>query len=694
MQFKPVHYLLVFSPSLLFAQQAELSTLETDTIRLNEVTVRGYESNRRLLETAAPVSLLSRRDLQQRFAGTPTLVPAMNTIPGVRMEERSPGSYRLSIRGSTLRSPFGVRNVKIYWNDLPLTDAGGNTYLNAVDVRSLGRVEVIKGPSGSLYGAGTGGTVLLSGLSVPAGESRAQVGSLVGSYGLFGNQMTVQTGKESAAMSLNYNHLQSNGYRQHSEMTHDNVNLMTTFQVNPKQTISVLGLYSNLYYQTPGGLNEAQYRANPRQARPATPVAPGSAEQRAAIYQKTGYLGFSHTYRWNERIQNTTVLYGSLVDFQNPFITNYERRADLGGGGRTTTRIQLSRDFLPTVFTVGAELQYNFTVTRNYGNRAGQPDTLQNDDELRSSQSVIFAQTETELPFGFIATLGLSRNEVSYRFTRFSTQPVRAQTRFFQPVWLPRVALLKKLSDQISVFGSLSTGYSAPTVAEIRPSEQTFNTTLEPEKGLNTEFGLRGQLARRFRFELAAYRFQLRQSITRRTIENGAEYFVNAGRVDQYGLETQLAYDFVLPEQNNWFRLARLWNNVTLANYHFRDYQQGSADVSGNRVTGVPPVVAVSGFDLETRPGFYAHLTHQFIDRFPLNDANTINSSVARLLNTTVGFRKMIARRWTLDAFVSGDNLLDETYVTGYDLNAFGGRYYNASPRRNFTGGVRVAVKW
>ncbi|MEJ0103149.1 MAG: hypothetical protein WDO19_11585 [Bacteroidota bacterium] len=44
----------------------------------------------------------------------------MNNTPGVRMEERSPGSYRLNLRGSTLRSPFGVRNVKVYlgWNSI------------------------------------------------------------------------------------------------------------------------------------------------------------------------------------------------------------------------------------------------------------------------------------------------------------------------------------------------------------------------------------------------------------------------------------------------------------------------------------------------------------------------------------------------------------------------------------------------
>ena len=67
--------------------------------------------------------------------------------------ERSPGSYRLSVRGSLLRSPWGVRNVKVYMDEFPLTDAGGNTYLNLIDTRSINRIEVLKGPHGGLFGA-------------------------------------------------------------------------------------------------------------------------------------------------------------------------------------------------------------------------------------------------------------------------------------------------------------------------------------------------------------------------------------------------------------------------------------------------------------------------------------------------------------------------------------------------------------
>lgn len=689
---------LTLSSSLLFAQTPTPTSLD-DTLQLNEVVVRGYATNRRLLETPASVGLLTRRDLNQRF-GTPTLVPALNTLPGVRADERSPGSYRLAIRGSAIRSPFGVRNIKTYWNELPLTDAGGNTPLNALDVRALGRVEVIKGPSGSLYGAGTGGTVLFSGLGVPAGQSNVEVSALGGSYGLYGNGLTLQTGKNNSAVSLSYNHLQSDGYRDQSAVVRDNLSLTGSFRVSPKRTVSVLALYSDLHYQTPGGLNEAQYRANPRASRPATATLPSTAAQQAGIYQKVGYLGFSHEYRWNDRIQNTTVIYGSTTDFANPYITNYERRADQGLGGRTITQIRFPNGPLPTTFTIGAELLRTFTVDRNFGNRGGVADTIQTDEELLARQSTVFAQAETELPARFRLTAGLSRNDVRYGFTRFPVQsagalPATLLTRNFSPVWLPRVALLRTFGPNVSAFVSISTGYSAPSSQEVRPSAGGFNTTLNPERGTSYEVGLRGSAVdSRLRFDVAAYQFQLRETIVRRSDAAGAEYFVNAGRTNQRGLEAQFSYDFVLPSTTSFTSLLRIWHSLTLTNYRFQDYQQGTTDLSNNRVPGVAPATLVTGIDAETRAGLYAHLTLQYLNEFPLNDANTVQSDPTRLLQATLGYRRTLGRHWTLDLYASGDNLLNQTYSLGYDLNAVGNRYYNAAPARNGLGGVRVSVKW
>ena len=126
---------------------------------LPDVIVHSFNYNKVWVDVPAAIGVLNNNQLQK--IGTTNLLPAMNTIPGVRMEERSPESYRLSIRGSLLRSPFGVRDVKVYWNNLPITDGGGNTYLNLLDNTQINTIEVAKGPAASMYGASSGGMVLL-----------------------------------------------------------------------------------------------------------------------------------------------------------------------------------------------------------------------------------------------------------------------------------------------------------------------------------------------------------------------------------------------------------------------------------------------------------------------------------------------------------------------------------------------------
>src|SRR5579859_6744793 len=222
----------VFSCLSICAYAQEKAPADSAKI-LNEVIVHAYATNRSLKETPVALGLLAEKELN-RFSNT-SILPAVNTIPGVRMEERSPGSYRFSIRGSTIRSPFGVRDVKFYWNGLPLTDGGGNTYLNLLDFDAFGRAEIIKGPGGSLYGAGTGGVVLLT--SPLTYQKQLQFTASGGSFGLQRYQGRVILGNAGRKLFVNYAHQQSYGYRQQSAMRRDAVNVEGSFSMGSKSTL-------------------------------------------------------------------------------------------------------------------------------------------------------------------------------------------------------------------------------------------------------------------------------------------------------------------------------------------------------------------------------------------------------------------------------------------------------------------------
>ncbi|HZI26144.1 MAG TPA: TonB-dependent receptor plug domain-containing protein, partial [Chryseolinea sp.] len=201
---------------------------------LNEVVIQAYAYKRPAEEVPAAVAVVSQKDFE-RFSNS-TLLPTANTIPGVRMEERSPGSYRFSIRGSLLRSPFGVRNVKVYWNGLPFTDGGGNTYLNLLDFSAIGSMEIIKGPGGSLYGAGTGGVILLQ--TPVIDESKIQLAAIVGSYGLQRYLLSGATHSKKTDVHFQYAHQQADGYREQTAMRRDGVHGDLSFRLSPSHTLS------------------------------------------------------------------------------------------------------------------------------------------------------------------------------------------------------------------------------------------------------------------------------------------------------------------------------------------------------------------------------------------------------------------------------------------------------------------------
>jgi iron complex outermembrane receptor protein len=224
-----------------------------DTATLKPVTVTAFGGSAKWKDAPVALALITKTQLQ-RFDNK-TLVPILNTIAGVRMEERSPGSYRLSIRGSLLRSPFGVRNIKVYWNNIPLTDAGGNTYLNLIDVSQLSSIEIIKGPASSMYGANTGGATLLKSDPLTDGPKNSFNANLeTGSFDLLNEQAGFNHHSKNISFNMQQAHLQNSGYRQQSAIRRDVLQGNVKWDISQKEQLSALLFYTNLHYETPGAL--------------------------------------------------------------------------------------------------------------------------------------------------------------------------------------------------------------------------------------------------------------------------------------------------------------------------------------------------------------------------------------------------------------------------------------------------------
>jgi iron complex outermembrane receptor protein len=657
----------------------ELPVVEVAS-NFREVSLRSVNSeaiiSASILEKQAPNNLLS----------------AVNLIPGVRMEERSPGSYRFSIRGSLLRSPFGVRNVKFYLSDWPLTDASGNTYLNSLDISGIHAVRVIKGPSSGILGANTGGIVVIDPFQKPDDSLQASLSMTGGSYGLVHQHASYSHQWKNAFVSLNQSFQRSDGYRDHAAMYRAFVQGTSRWRYKEDAILKGMFFYSNLNYETPGGLTLQQVEDNPRASRPATQTLPGAAEQRAGVVNQTGFAGLTHHRKWKERYGHSASIWGSYTDFQNPFITNYEHRKEGTYGLRTYVDAETNKDkFWWLKGTLGGEWQQTYSNIKNFGNNRGEKDTIQVADQLRAQQAFVFTRLQIDFFKKLLIESSLSINFFDLRYKGiYPVEEYDWNMRSFRPQVMPRLSVNYTPVPLMSLRGIISRGFSVPTLAEIRASDNLVNTNLQAEKGINYEAGIRIRNKRDiFWVDAAFFWYRLRDAIVRQLDEQGNESFVNAGGTNQPGVEVSLQLH---PVQNGtkWLSDLSLQTNYSWNKFRFDDYRIGDNDFSGNWLTGNPRHTCSGVIDAGFAGNIGLYVQYYYASSIPLNDANTVFDDAYHILQVKLDWKRSL-RKCALRLFVGVDNLLNQQYSLGNDLNAFGGRFFNPAPGRNYYGGLKVA---
>jgi iron complex outermembrane receptor protein len=339
----------------------------------------------------------------------------------------------------------------------------------------------------------------------------------------------------------------------------------------------------------------------------------------------------------------------------------------------------------------GLEFQHGYSPISTYQNLSGVAGTLLTDDEVGSTQFNLFGQLDIHLrPWSLTGGLGV--NWVGYTFDRYSTQPsqpAQSEEKTYTPFLAPRVAVSRLLGESNAVYAGVSRGFSPPTSQEVYPSTNQFNSTLQPETGTQLETGVRGSaLNEALRYDLTLYHFELDETIVVRRAADGADYFVNAGSTRQNGAEISLAWKKSL---GGFLKELNLWSGASFQYYYFDEYMKDTVSYSGNRMTGVPRQIINGGMDFTFRRGGYLRCTINYTGDLPLNDANSVFAESYVLLGGRAGWKTWLGAM-EAEVFVAGENLLDEQYSLGHDLNAAGGRYYNPAAAPSVTAGVNVRI--
>ncbi|HCI72771.1 MAG TPA: hypothetical protein DHV30_20135, partial [Balneola sp.] len=537
---------------------------DTLKAKLDEITVVGFSGNRSIMETPGSISYIDNNRING--LSDQSLVYGLNTVAGVKMDERAPGSYRVAIRGSAIRSPFGVRNVKVYWNDFPLTLPSGSTPLNLLNNQNIKQVEVIKGPAGSIYGAGTGGVLLIN--SFPKNpQTERIVDASVGDYGLFKYGAEYNTRNEYMITQYKYASQVSDGYRDQSFFERRTFETGIKVFTPSNVLVSVSTLYSNLNYGIPGGLNLQQFQDDPTQART------GSVGKNASIDQEDFIIGANVESEWTERWSGGTNVFANISSFENPFNFDYKSESRKSWGSRPWVQYKNTFGDTDLKLKLGAENHFGNNNARNYDNENGIRDSLRFEDEIQIKNRSVYLTGELDLPGEIFINAGISVNRVNYDVNRVATKEGGVDPKLiskdFETAILPRIAIAKRLTDFTTLHASISAGFSPPTLEEFRTNDGELNENLEPEKGINYEVGIRGNTRDgSFSYDVATFYFKLKESIVlTESQRDGTLAFANAGSTNQTGLE--VSTNWIAVNNENAF-LSRLEVQSSYTFHYFK----------------------------------------------------------------------------------------------------------------------------
>ncbi|MCR9183637.1 MAG: TonB-dependent receptor, partial [Flavobacteriaceae bacterium] len=524
--------------------------------------------NSTLQKKASSVSVISANDLMQ--SDGVILTSTLNKVSGVYMQQGAINTNRITIRGIGARSQFSTNRLKAYFDDIPLSNAEGETIIEDIDLEAIDRIEIIKGPNSTSFGAGLGGVISMYGKEAKAGNSYANAITTLGSFGLYKQTLSVGYGKQKGGVYANFSSLESDGFRENSSYDRKSFNLNGNYRLSEKETLSFIGIFTRLKAFIPSSLNEGDFNQRPEVA-----ASNWAAAQGFESYDKL-LLGVGYRYLFSEKWNFSSSVFYNLKDAYEPrpFDILDEYTAGIGFRGRLNYKDQFLT--FPYELSLGTEVlfeDYTFSLIENlYQTQPGQGsiagETFAEVDQKRNYAN-FFLQMNTQLTEKLLLEKGISHNATRYTLTDVfqGADSTKDGAYSFNNVWSPSVGISYQLSKGKNIYSAISKGFSIPSVAETLTPDGQINTDLKPEIGTNYEIGFKmNWLSNALYTEISLYSTQIKNLLVARRIAEDQFVGINAGESSHKGIELFINYKLF---SNSGFQLNPFLSG-TITDFKFK----------------------------------------------------------------------------------------------------------------------------
>ena len=711
---RPLLAVCVFSPSVALAQAG--TEPATGNAQLAPVVVPATRTEARAVDVPASIDRIGGDAVRDARAQV-NISESLGGVPGLLARDRQnyAQDVQLSVRGFGARSSFGIRGVRLYVDGIPATFPDGQGQITNVDLGSVDRIEVLRGPFSALYGNSSGGVLQVfseDGATTPT----LDFGIAGGSNGVLRANTKLSGNTGAIGYLISASHFETDGFRDHSAAERNIANAKLTLRIDDASTVTLLANSVELpEAQDPLGLTRAQYDADPRSADPAALAFDTrkrtNQSQAGLIWERRldsantvramVYTGHRNTEQFQSislGAQNSPLHPGGVIVLGSNF---------RGTDWRWTLRGTLAaRPFTLVAGVTADALDQHRQGFQNFTGSApnvvqGVRGALRRDENDSAGNTDEYLQASWQPGADWSLVAGVRHSSVRIRsqdlYVVGTNRDDSGSTRY--GATLPVLGLLYAINDQLHVYATAGSGFETPTLNELayRPDGTPgLNFALQPAKSDNAEVGLKARVDGLGELTAAVFETRTRHELVTLTNVGGRSTYQNAGATQRTGLE--------LAWSNRFGENLRAQVAATALNATYRDAfvscnlapcpatsQQPVA--AGNRIPGIARGSLYAALAWAPPLGWRAGFDGRYLTSVLVNDTNTDAAPKFFVASANVGYVAQFGA-FRLTGFVRGDNLFDRRYAGSVIVNEGNGRFFEPAPGRTWLAGLSGSLSF
>ena len=704
----PLHKIIGNTAFVLFAatflllsaahgQEAATPTAPQTGRELEEVVVTATRTERPIEEVPAGVSTITEEEIKNtKFFG---LSEALQGTAGVQSESKSGGyDSRLIIRGAGLKARYGVREIMVLLDGVPITDPDGMTRLDSVDTDLVERIDVVKGPNSTLYGANAAGGVI----NIITKSPFEEVKSLKAGYGSNSTDMEsliYGTSFGDTAVTGYASHRATDSWREWNEFSTTQAGFKAGRMFDATSSLEASFGYTKADIQLPGTLTKTQFETDASQL---TSEPWRNSGRYSDVYSanlryrsSAGSLDLKpilYYQHWTHFHPVTGLINDGGADVYGTDIQGDVKHKIGGMDALLTTGIAAQMDK-----SDGDKYTYRDVRTAPSGRILATLSDIRGNLAETESDTVgkwgVYLQESLRPSDRWIIDAGVRYDQVRFDIANqtyweylyssgtYTTAPSTTDLTKDYSAVTPRVGVVFTASPLVHLYGNIATGFQTPQTSEI-----IENHDLKSLTAYNYEAGMRVRSPKGHSFDLSLFQIDVKDEIVQSVLPGNQTTYSNAGKTEKRGLEFTGA---VVPLEG-----MAIGGAYTYSHFKYVDFTEPvgatNADRSGNWLPYIPwhQYMIYAGY--RHISGFKIRVETNTWGRYYVDNANSLlYGGYSYITNANIGYETR-----KLDVTFDVYNLFDKLYAIEVtkDTSPTAVEKYRPGAPRSFM--VRVAYRF